>query len=418
MHNEILIFFLYILVFLFIASDIRIKIQLDVVQFIPKTRVMQNQVFYNTNYSKISYYVDTIPEREIGHALVSKGFFSLYSKIEENVVLRSIVYVITYTDAFISKTSATKRCGIHLRENVKDDDYRDHHTTVGREFYGVIYIQEFYMFGHLVHDFLTSMMYVPDYVNKSGFVVMKPITGLKIAQDWCNFLHINAKVVDLKVGSQIQVNELIAITGHENTHGVTVGGIKRLRKHIENLLGFDKIKPCKYVLANRPKEDRRSIIQIDKLFEEVKKIDERFILFNYPIKNLTENALFWSDIKIFVGPCGSQMYNSIFMRERTGFCLLFSHMDLPNVQLALASNFFLFGYVSSCEVENNFEKIDISKYIFYIKKVIYCVENNGWDNETLSTEDSPLVSRFPYKYVKSMPYVRYGSDNYRIDSQV
>ncbi|EAX92950.1 hypothetical protein TVAG_489890 [Trichomonas vaginalis G3] len=318
--------------------------------------------------------------------------------------MRSIVYVATYENTFLARIPAFYQIGILPHDEFYTDKLRLTHNTVGNCLYAVFYIQEYPMFGHLIHDFLASMMFVPEYVNKSGFTVIAPRSGKEIADIWCKYLGINANIVSLAENEQIQAAKLFLISGRKAAHSVTVGGIKRLRKYIEERLNLSNIIPTKYVLGNRPKSAYRSILHIDKLYESLKKINENFVLHENEFDNLEENAKFWSDIRIYVGPCGSNIYNSVFMRENTGLCLLFSHMDLPNVHLCITSNFYMIGLVQQCFRKDNFEKYDIQLFLRYVKSVIYCVDNKRWPSDI--DIDSPLVSRFKYEYNDPLPDIK------------
>lgn len=355
--------------------------------------VQMDKVFYQNDPKVINY------------ALISGRTYTERAIVPSNYITHSMVYVTLFKDVFVSKGQISDE-----KRSFKTT-YQDHggHTmmqTTGELFELVYYIQYFNMYGHNIHDFLCAMMLVPQDLVSRGFMVNSPPMYREITQEILNFLGYKVTFVDLS--QQIYVHSLWLINSLEYAHGYTAGGLDRLRKLIKTKVNFNKIKPTRFVINDRPKGSGRNFDDVNKLYEAISsgtKIDEgcKWEIADSQFSSSVETIVkFWQSLKVLVAPCGSGIYNSIFMHEKCGMCLMFTtQVDEPNLQLCANLRFFLIGVIHPKTPHKGPDvyPVDVPAMVKYTQRVVDAVNAGHW-----TTMEDVVVHFHEPSYLNSPPH--------------
>lgn len=245
------------------------------------------------------------------------------------------------------------------------------------------------MYGHNIHDFLCAMIFVPKDLMERGIIVLRPKLHYKATYDFVRYLGLNITFVTLKDDEQFFVRKLWVIHTLELAHGYTSGGIHRIREIVFQKEDYKKIKPERYVVANRPRRSGRFIYEVRTL---VKPLNENTIIEkgckwirddNFYGISLMRIVKFWMSLKILVTVQGSGIYNAIFMHEKTGMALLFSSSaDGPNVQLCNHLHIFMIGVVHPDRdiISRKPQLTNYTDMIKYTQRVVDAVNHGSWTN--------------------------------------
>ena len=328
-----------------------------------------------------------LPKSRLLNALITMDKFETRTVVHPKLALKSIVYMTHFTNAYLSPLPSLKHVAIKTY-NWGWIETRPQKTVASYP-NGIYYVQRFHMWGHLIHDFLCCLMFVPEEILQLHPVTFVPFSGRASAMLWMNFLGLDEYItlIDLNGDENIFVWNLYTFNGYEYVHGYTIGGMPKLRELIRKRVDIGRIKPTKFAIVNRPKELGRRFENIEELKETLTNsttIDEGCqweIIDGLPGNtNITKIAFLWATFKVLVAPCGSMIYNSIFMHNKTGMCLLFTKtIDDPNLHLAIASNIFLIGVVHT-GYWNLFRgsNTHVKEMAKYTQRVIDAVNNGGW----------------------------------------
>lgn len=382
---EIFLWEIYLLAFtyiLFFPAIPDYELSLDFKLYLP---------FYRLNYKDLDLYVDRASENDLNNVLhneqnlltISKNILRPVGWIDPSCVMQSQVYVGMFEHAYLGYQCSDGIFRIEFYANESKNELVKT-KVVGSYDIGVHYIQNYSMWGHLIHDFCASLMYLPEELHNKHFCIKRSGPFYAQTVEWIKFLGFKATVLDLKDDEQVYVNKLYFITGCMLSHSVSVGGIRRLREYVRKKLDLEKVKPCKFYILNR--EWNRKILNIDELLTEFNKkvpIDpgQQWQAMVPPIKDIASNGRFWSEIKALLAPCGSMIYNSIYMSEGTGLLLLYSHGDLPNFQLSIISKFYMIAIHFGCNLLQspcNFN-VEIQTAVSYMNQIVFAVNNKRWD---------------------------------------
>ncbi|EAY01994.1 hypothetical protein TVAG_217310 [Trichomonas vaginalis G3] len=243
------------------------------------------------------------------------------------------------------------------------------------------------MYGHNIHDFLSAMMYVPEDLMKRGITVVRTKCCAKIMKEMMKFLGLNIKFVELKYAEQIFVKKLWIVHTMELAHGYASGGLTRLRKLIMQKVDFNKVKPTRFVVADRPPKSGRNFEDPDLIVEYLNnftKIDEgchwiRDDKFFHG--HITDIVKYWQSIRVIVTLQGSGIYNAIFMHEKCGISILCSqNLDEPNLMLCAHLHIFLIEVVHPDRDfrTNKRQFINYTAMMKYTQRVVDAVNAGHW----------------------------------------
>ncbi|EAY23301.1 hypothetical protein TVAG_186090 [Trichomonas vaginalis G3] len=266
------------------------------------------------------------------------------------------------------------------------------------------YVQYWHMYGHYIHDFLSSMMFVPQELMEKGILVASPKKSIKAVKDLVKYLGLNITFLKMKKDEQIYVKKLWIVHTLELGHGYASGGFTRMRKLIMEKVDFNKIKPTRFVLADRPPKSGRNFENpklmlkylndytvIDKGCKWVR--DDKF--FGVPVEQIVK---YWQSIKVLVTLQGSGIYNAIFMHEKCGMCLVFSSInDGPNLHLCTHLHIFLIGVIHPRRAHKSREP-QVTNYtlmVQYTQRVVDTVNQGNWTSMEgihVFLKEAPIVT--------------------------
>ncbi|EAY09215.1 hypothetical protein TVAG_309040 [Trichomonas vaginalis G3] len=270
---------------------------------------------------------------------------------------RSAVYITFFYDSYLSPIPSTKEFAINTYNN--NQTIPENRTTIGHYATGVFYDQFYWHWGHLIHDFFSAIIHLPKSVIDHGFITITPPSGRDMTNEYLTAFGYNTiQLIDLTPKQQVHVDSLIVLSSLYQSHGYSIGGIKRLRKLVFDRYDLHNIKPYKYSLINRPGK-KRIIANVQELLDSLNKnvpVDGKWNEEKMNIHDFNSTVKIWSVAKVVVTPCGSSCYNSIAMQEMTGLLIMMSHiLDVPNFVLAAASNICLVG-VANPQINHDTEK--------------------------------------------------------------
>ncbi|EAY09935.1 hypothetical protein TVAG_482090 [Trichomonas vaginalis G3] len=302
-------------------------------------------------------------------------------------IMKSTAYVGIYDHAFCSLDPQTQEYTLDMQPPY-DQPLSRSRTTNDKSEIGVWFEETYHEWGHLIHDFLGSFTFIPEYVLEQGVVAPGPWSKAENAPEWLRLLKWNVTVFDGYTHLRRYVNQLYVVAPLMLADGVTTGGIPKLRERFDKLYNLSSIPATRYVVSN--KYNRRTLTNFNELVESLKKNVsppngnqwEVYKLGN----NLTNTMYEWATFKVLVSVAGSMMYNSVFMKSYTGMCLVFSNaMDIENMQLCICSKIFMAGVVHPKFIHEYKEyACDMERVVKHTKQVVEAVENRGWkDHEGL-----------------------------------
>lgn len=367
--------------------------------------------FFNLNYDSMEEVVDFVNFSNYNRTVVMhNGEFLCRVEVPADTLSRSIVYITLFKNAYLSSTPATRNFQIMTyKEQFKDFTVKQK-KTIGHYPIGVYYTQVWYHWGHMVHDFINAMMFVPKEIYDRGFVVPTLRTGYAATYDFLYNIGLadKIKLLDLGDGNQVLVDELYILGTTHYAHGYSVGGFQRLRKLVFNRFQLNGIKPYKFCIINRPGKTRliHNIKELLQALTEKTKIDEgqKWIIEDSNVSDFNATVKRWSTIKMVVTPSGSGIYNSIFMQEKTGILVMMTFMmDMPNIHIAAISNIYMIG-VGHKKFGHDFIEAmpcDIDRMVLCANRLIELLQTGNLNMDQLyypvppSCENlSPAIDRF------------------------
>lgn len=337
--------------------------------------------FYELPYTSLKRYDDRIDKKWLKYVLLTKGYFRLIANVDPTCSIKSIVYVGTFNNVNLGyyTTLGNRLIKFHTKQYLPSKPMQ----IVGNFDIGVYYVQHFWQWGHLIHDFATSMLYLPRDLCKKHFVILPTPVGYDITNEWLKFLGFNATLFQMKREHQVFVKTLYFVTGGHWAHSVTIGGLPKVRSYVHQKLHLTNIKPRKFCAFNRNtrwKTIKDFGLLCHTLRKQVK-IDEgqEWICGVPQVSTIEESAKEWQDIKVLVAPCGSQVYNTIYMQEKTGLLLFYSKNDQPNTMLCLTFKLYMLGISFPYPANEQFMfELDLPTVVANVQRLIYVVNNGRW----------------------------------------
>lgn len=256
-------------------------------------------------------------------------------------------------------------------------------------------------FGHLIHDFLCSLMFLPKELYYKDFVMLAPPTGARTAAIWLQAFDFmkNVRFVELGFQERVHVENLYVLGIGAYSHGYTIAGIPKVRDILFKYYNLTKITPTEYKIINRQSK-YRLMLGIDELLIEINKIvklenNKKWIIDTYSSSNISDIIRTFSTIKVLITPQGSGVYNCIFMQPKTGILLFTSRsLDGPNCMLGAAGDYFMISVAHwQIGVYSQGAKCDAKNMAAMTKLLIESVNRGHFPNS-----DPRVVKAFPFMY--------------------
>ena len=191
-------------------------------------------------------------------------------------------------------------------------------------------------FGHLISDIIGPLLHVPDYIWDLEPVLCIQSVPIVLIREYMNIIgHGNIKIIHPQYTTVFAEN-LYVVQGAESVNPCGFHSLPILRKKIVDYYNLSSIKPEKYAYMNKDRSYRRlrNMAQIISTIENNTNLKFKHLYVNIP--NRSDFAREMASLRIFIVVCGSQAYNTIFMKEKMGFLTLNSlEFDGPNAKLAL-----------------------------------------------------------------------------------
>ena len=351
--------------------------------YYPNPKPNSSLPFYQIPSNMLIRYTRKIPYWMLNYALLSSDRVNDL-KTEYCFVTRSLVYVGIYDNVYSSYDPMTNQFGFSMRPPYS---YAKPSTreVIGTYDIGV-WVHDFYhQWGHLIVDYLSSLMYLPQEVFDQGFAIHGPWAGGHCVRDWLKLLNISAIVFDGYTNKQCFFRHLYVVNEMSDAHRAMTGGLQMIRQRLIDNQKFDQIPMTKFIVLNR--EDMRFLSNYDELVDTLNKevpIDEGQKWEKFDNKGeLLHIMKVWASIKVLVTVGGSQLFNSVFMHRNAGILNIFpDNLFIEQLQLAIISEFFMAG-VFFKDFDHNGRtgyKVDIPRVIRHTKQVVYAVQNKKWGN--------------------------------------
>lgn len=342
-----------------------------------------NLKFKPEGFTWITEILITKGVEHLNNSLITHDRPSRDSAVPKYAILHSLLYLLEYEDVYWSNVSTTlskitqsysKICPLPTPSKI-DCKVVD---------VAIMYSMPYCNFGHMVHDGICCLSFIPEFVMQQECYTSYPCWGGHIIQNWANILQWN-NLKFFHAHENIFARKLYVVAPFQGVHCVTIGGIHNLRNRLRNLYKLDEINPDRYVIINR--NNRRFLKNFVELSNEIKKnvsLEAGRKWENFTFSNESNLQIMikeWSTYKVVVTVCGSMLYNSLFMKSGTGVCLaLNDKLDEPNMQLFITSEIFMAGIMHlyhDHDSEDGFN-CNISQMVRHTKQVVDAVHNGKW----------------------------------------
>lgn len=264
-----------------------------------------------------------------------------------------------------------------------------------------------FAYGHMMRDGIIPLQFIPQSVlNNSVFICNKvyiqylkeiiPLYGCKEPAMICNI-----------EGSEcVYVEHLFCVTPKHYRMGVS--GIHHNRNFVQILkkaAGTANTTATRYVLTNRGYGMPRYIIGFDFMVSKVKKKWPKIDWYIYlsPEQSVVKQCAFWSTVKFVFGPCGSNLFNIIFMNENGVVVYMRDPMyaDAGNNVAAVVANLWVLsvpyhGWENKhFDVDKSKTPINICLALEYIGHGLYVLENQEWPTDfSIKRKETPLDNKY------------------------
>ncbi|EAY16507.1 hypothetical protein TVAG_348170 [Trichomonas vaginalis G3] len=346
----------------------------------PKPKIM----FYKLPYITLEHNIYKLDPSVLNNSLATTDRSTEVAEVVQRYAGMSNCYIAYFENMLYAGESAF----LHnkaIRTATFDSAVYEAKTTVGTIDTAIQYRQNFLMWGHNIHDFLCATMFVPREVLRKGAYAFAPLHYYQNTQRLIDFLHLNITLIKFESGEQYFVRKLYVVANHAFAHGYTVYGIYKMRELVFERFNNTKDKATRFVVFNRPKGESRRIHNEEELLAALKAnttIDpgKEWELIDKPYGDWDYTCKLWMTFKVIVSPSGSMLYNSIFMPNKTGMCVMFTRqLDRPNLQLAIGSNIYLIG-VTHLNMEHHFSEpipCDVERMVWCTQRIVDAVKSEG-----------------------------------------
>lgn len=363
----------------FILTCLYLSIPADIFVFIPGVKIFKNE--YTVEFQQITRtYYDEYTKIKI-HMNYSNWYTNTYINFEENKLRDIVPYpegcicttsfrLYNFTDAFVrGDRIAIETQGFNFYRGPSFNMT----FKVANNIRLAITANKFWnTFGHNLHDTLASILAYPKEILDQNPIIF---------HDWEDgplIEHLNALgLSNLKPyphrlhGNQfVRCDRLYCVIPDNEAHEFTGFSLPLMRKLFRETLKLNEIQPINYCLLNRKPNEHRHFTNFGELKSKlsVKHPDINWQMFELH-KNFIDRAKEFASIKFLVSSCGSIVYNSLFMKERSAFVVLYGHLvDLPNNALCCKLGMYCIGIQ-----HKNISHYD-GKGPMYIDKVLNSVD--------------------------------------------
>lgn len=331
---------------------------------------------------------------------------------------KSEINISILTDAYLSKHMSTSN-GFITTSYVPRDDLIEpfpfkEQACIGHFDIGVYVIDWWGHFGHLIHDFLSALVFLPKELYEKEFAVMVPPPGRKVTEIWLTAFNFSKHMylIDLNFETNVHEDKLYVIQSGQYAHGYTIIGIERVRDFLFDHFNLHNVVPTEYKIINRNIK-RRKMHGINELLKELAKYNnleqgKKWIVDKFNAYKLKDVMRVFSTIKVLITPQGSGVYNCIFMQPKTGI-LIFSSIliDGPNSQLAAAGDYFMIHVVHpNMKFHAKNVKCDAKTMARMADILIRSVNNGAFVHDPDVLEVFPIMEKYnEYEYTNTSPYL-------------
>ena len=328
------------------------------------------------------------PDSSLNFTKITKMPFLYKQFIPVNFTTQSIVHITLMENVFCQRNMLIKNDTVIRLHSYKSTNHIFPIRETSKVVDELVYCVHFWdNYGHNIHDFLCAMMFVPQEIKDKGIRVLNPKHFSEITLDIARYLGLKINYVYTKPSDQVFAKKIWIINTLEQSHGLTSGGIERIRAIVFEKEEYKKIKPERYVVANRIVGSNRFIDNADELVRvlNIKTNLERGArwirddkFYDVPIMEIIK---YWMSLKVIVTVQGSNIYNGIFMHEKTGMVLLFSNrIDLPNMQFCTHLHVFMIGVIHPGRHFNcgSPQPTNYTDMVNYTQRVVDAVCNGAW----------------------------------------
>ena len=326
--------------------------------------------------------------------LTSKNFSNVYY-IHTQVIREYNHYIhikYMYVDTEYQVFDGEKIVIFHSDDKVIKKNY----TSINAEYEQAIFLfTQYPMFGHLIHDCLPGLIGIPkDIVDKS--IVILPYFFNKIALQYLPLFGIPKNRIVAEKDHLYFAENLYMFYTWENIQGYYPQSFIQLAVFLKNKLGVNKIKGTRYIFLNRPKGKTRSVVNMEKFYNETIKIFPDYhweISQNFCYENVSIVSKEFASYKFLIIPSGSNVNNAIYMNDnfQSFVCLIQSFIaDIANYQLFLSLKIITIGF--NHMIQHYWGPpftCNISYGINCIRRLLYIKEHGKWPSDTF--KDMRLV---------------------------
>ena len=197
----------------------------------------------------------------------------------------------------------------------------------------------------------------------------------------------------------IFAEKLYICKAFEDVHGFGITTFPKIKKAFRKYFELDLIKPTEYAFMNKKQGQKRYFTNMDDVIELARKetnIDWKLYQLDY--KNRTSFARAFASFKILVAPCGSLVFNMIYMADETGLVTIGADMiDYPNQRLAYFINIWCITVIHH-KMNHNFRPCQAipENVVKCIKIMIFAVDNQKWP------ANHKLMESFDLNYIENL----------------
>ena len=265
------------------------------------------------------------------------------------------------------------------------------------------------VFGHLISDVVAPLLYVPQYIWDLKPVLFVQSVPIPLIQEYmCVIGHGDIKIISPPYEA-IYAENLYIVQGATTINPCGFHAIPMLRQKIVSYYNLSAIVPTNYAFMNKDRRHRR-IRNILKIMEALQNhTNIRFLHLRVNKPDRLSFAREMASLRIFIVSCGSQAYNMIFMKEKTG-CITMNakQYDCPNAKIATDLNIWNIQIIHPYMDHYGRSGLgNITRFIYSFDVMRYAVEHQQWPaNHNLFAPINLTVVRQnvgdPYNYYLKM----------------
>ena len=237
-----------------------------------------------------------------------------------------------------------------------------------------------FAFGHWIYDVLGPLMLIPLEILKISFIIAGGSEKFTIPTLETLFDIPKTQIIVLKNKQWIFCENLYTIA-QPPTFLSYFWSLKNLSLKIFNKFNINPNElPTLYCLSNRKENKPRYLKNFNEFTENVK---NKFNKYNWEIipdqfNTIEESILKWSKIKVIFCPAGSNLAYMIFMKEKSGLCVVQGdRMTTAELAVSQVMNLFYYGLCikGMSHFDGNGGYLDINIALESLEKTIFATDN-------------------------------------------